>query len=105
CTRVLFFNRHETYRVSHPIVGGDDCTAIDFQAEALVDFLCSLDPSVAESPNRPFRQSAAASSPFLALNLYRLRRLLAPKSTHDPLVVEEICASLLESGVANIYEG
>jgi AraC family transcriptional regulator len=26
-TRVLFFNRHETYRVLHPIAGGDSCTA------------------------------------------------------------------------------
>jgi AraC-like DNA-binding protein len=104
-TRVLFFNRHETYRVSHPIMGGDDCTAIDFQEEALVDFLCSLDPSVAESPNRPFRLSAAASSPSLALNLHRLRRLLLTQRTHDPLAVEEICASLLGAGVARVGDG
>jgi AraC family transcriptional regulator len=91
-TRVLFFNRHETYRVSHPIAGGDNCTAIHFEEEALVDFLYSIDPSVAESPDRRFRFSSADSSPSLALNLHRLRRFLLV-ATPDQLRVEENCAS------------
>jgi AraC-like DNA-binding protein len=103
-TRVLFFNRHEIYRVSHPTTGGDNCTAIHFQEEALVDFLSSIDPSVAESPNRPFRSTATDSSASLALTLHRLRRLLLTRRPDEPLVVEEICASLLANSVAAAYE-
>jgi AraC family transcriptional regulator len=104
-TRVLFFNRHETYRVSHPIAGGDSCTAIHFDEEALVDFLRSMDPFVAESAGRPFRSATTASSAHLALQLQRLRRLLlSPQRRLDPLVIEEICASLLRGSVASAYE-
>jgi AraC-like DNA-binding protein len=103
-TRVLFFNRHETYRVSHPIAGGDTCTAIHFDEEALVDFLRSMDPFVAESPGRPFRSVTAASSAYLALRLQRLRRFLLSHRQIDPLVVEEICALLLQASVARVYE-
>jgi hypothetical protein len=95
-TRVLFFNRHETYRVSHPAAGGDTCTAIHFkEEEALVNYFCSIDPRVAESPDRPFRFGVAASSASLAVNLHRLRRLLITQRVVDPLLVEESCASLL----------
>jgi AraC-like DNA-binding protein len=103
-TRVLFFNRHETYHVSHPIDGGDNCTAVHFQEEPLVDFLCSIDPSVAESPDLPFRFAATTSSPSFALNLHRLRRLLLTQRPVDPLIVEEGCALLLADGVAGAYE-
>jgi AraC family transcriptional regulator len=103
-TRVLFFNRHETYRVSHPIAGGDTCTAIHFDEEALIDFLRSMDPFVAESTGRPFRSATAASSAHLALHLQQLRRLLLSRRQVDPLVIEEICASLLQASVACAYE-
>jgi AraC-like DNA-binding protein len=103
-TCVLFFNRHETYRVSHPTAGGDNCTAIHFKEKALVDFLSSIDPGVAESPDRPFRFAAVASSASLALNLYRLRRLLLSQRPVEPLIVEEICASLLADSVGGAYE-
>jgi hypothetical protein len=33
----LFFNREEGYRVSHPVDGGDDCTAFTFRWEILVE--------------------------------------------------------------------
>jgi AraC family transcriptional regulator len=99
-TRVLFFNRHETYRVWHPIAGGDTCTAIHFDEEALIDFLLSMDPFVADSAGRPFRSATAASSAYAALHLQRLRRLLLSHAQPAPLVVEEICASLLANSIA-----
>jgi AraC family transcriptional regulator len=102
-TRILFFNRHETYRVSHPITGGDNCTTIDFEADALVHFLCSMDSSIAELPDRPFRVSATTSSAPLALNLHRLRRLLLTGQSVDPLRVEESCASMLADSIASVY--
>jgi AraC-like DNA-binding protein len=103
-TRVLFFNRQETYRVSHPIAGGDSCTAIHFDEKALVDFLRSIDPCGAESAGRPFRSATAAGSAHLALHLQRLRRHLLSHRQVDPLLVEEICASLLQGSVARVYQ-
>jgi AraC family transcriptional regulator len=103
-TRVLFFNRHETYRISHPVVGGDNCTAIHFEEKALVDFLSSIDPGVAQSRNRPFRFAATANSASLALNLHRMRRLLLTHRKVEPLLVEEICASLLADSIGTAYK-
>jgi AraC family transcriptional regulator len=103
-TQVLFFNRHETYRVSHPIAGGDTCTAIHFDEKALVDFLRSMDPFAAESAGRPFHSATAASSAYVALHLQRLRRLLLSQRQVDSLVVEEICASLLANSIAGAYQ-
>jgi AraC family transcriptional regulator len=100
-TRVLFFNRHETYRVSHPIAGGDTCTAIHFDEEALIDFLRSMDPFVAESAGRPFRSATAASSAYVGLRLQRLRRHLLSHRQVDPLVVEEVCMFLLADSIAS----
>jgi AraC family transcriptional regulator len=103
-SRVLFFNRHESYRVSHPVAGGDHCTSIQLSQTALVDFIYSIDPSIEKSPDRPFRSSAATSSASIALNLHRLRRLLLTKQPLESLLVEEICASLLADSVAAAYE-
>jgi AraC family transcriptional regulator len=103
-TRVLFFNRYETYRVLHPIAGGDSCTAIHFDEGALVDFLRSMDPFVAESADRPFRSATTASSAYVALHLQRLRRLLLSHRQVDPLLIEETCGSLLQGSVADAYE-
>ena len=99
-TRVLFFNRHEVYRVSHPVPGGDDCTTVSFEERSLVDFLLTIDPSIADSPSRPFRSLAAVSSNALILRLHRLRQFLGEYGDADPLAAEEICASLLAESVA-----
>src|ERR1051325_770274 len=38
-----FFNRAQTYRVSHPYPGGDDCTVLAFEPAAIVDVLGAMD--------------------------------------------------------------
>ena len=103
-TRVLFFNRNETCRFAHPADGGDKCTSIRFQAEPLVDFLVSMHPLVADSPERPFRSSAAISSCSLALKLHRLRRLIFFAQSNNALAIEETCVSLLTEALANTDE-
>jgi AraC-like DNA-binding protein len=103
-TRVLFFNQRETCRFLHPADGGDKCTSIRFQAEPLVDFLQRMRPPVADSPERPFRSSTAASTSSLALKLHRLRRLTLFAQPHNPLAIEETCASLLTEALANAGE-
>jgi len=97
--RVLFFNRHECYRVAHPVAGGDDCTSVSFDENALVDFLREIDPAVADSPARPFRASAAPSSSALCLRLQQLRQTLRGPVRPDPLAIEEACGALLAESV------
>jgi AraC family transcriptional regulator len=101
CTRVLFFNRYESYRVSHPVADGDSCTSIHFSQSPLVDFISSVDPSIENSPDRPFHSPAADCSTSITLKLHRLRHLLHHRQQADRLFVEEICALLLAESVAN----
>src|SRR5262245_13880094 len=103
-TRVLFFNRHETCRFSHPADGGDKCTSIRFQAAPLVDFLQRIHPPVADSPERPFRSSAAVSTSSLALKLHRLRRFILFAQSDNALAIEETCASLLTEALSKADE-
>jgi len=35
--QVVFFNRHEPYRIEHPVDGGDDCTVFSFAPSVLDD--------------------------------------------------------------------
>src|SRR6059058_5670332 len=45
-THVLFYNRNETYRVSHPIAGGDEGTLVAIKPELLLEILTEYDPGV-----------------------------------------------------------
>lgn len=99
-TRVHFFNRNETYRVAHPVAGGDDCTSIRFDDRALIDFLAHDDPSVADGPS-PFRVSSTGTTAALALVLHRLRRNLRAERTNDELAIEEDAGFLLSEASAS----
>jgi AraC family transcriptional regulator len=103
-TRVLFFNRHETCSFSHPADGGDKCTSIRFEAQPLIDFLQSMHPPVADSPEHPFRSSTAVSTSSLALKLHRLHRLILFAQCDNALAIEETCTSLLTESLANAGE-
>src|SRR5262249_31660831 len=61
-------------------------------------------PSVADSPERPFRSSAAVITPSLALKLHQLRRLILFAQSDNALAIEERCASLLMEALANAGE-
>jgi AraC family transcriptional regulator len=106
CTRVHFFNRNETYQVAHPVAGGDDCTSIRFDDDALIDLLAHDDPSVADRPS-PFRLSSAGTTAVMALVLHRLRRNLLAERAIDALLIEEDAAFLLTeaSTIANRLKG
>jgi len=98
----LFFNRHEPYRVSHPISGGDDCTVFTFTPEILVEAWGSRDPSVVERPERPFRSTHFVSDSATFMRQQRLRTILrgAPGEVDgavsiDPLAVEALAIELL----------
>ena len=50
---VLFFRAGETYRVSHPVPGGDDCTSFSFDPDVLSDAVARFDPGAAERRDSP----------------------------------------------------
>jgi AraC family transcriptional regulator len=104
-TRVLFFNAGETYRVAHPVAGGDDCTAIRFDTKALMEF-AGLEDSLPtdrgrrprlerEQNHSPFQVPSVGSTNAMVLILHRLRRNLLTRRTPDTLAVEEDAAGLL----------
>ena len=93
-SRVHFLNRHETYRIAHPVGGGDDCTSIRFDDEALLELFLQDDPSIADRRALFHRPSVETTAP-LALGLHRLRQNLLRTKSPDPLAVEEAAAFLL----------
>src|SRR5439155_10627051 len=86
--QVLFFNRHEPYRVAHPADCGDDCTAFEFEPAAVCEVVAAYQPRVEEQPHRQFEFTHTLSSPQLLLLCQRLRqRLLA--GANEALMAEE----------------
>jgi hypothetical protein len=73
-----------------------------FNQSALTAFIHSIDTSIENSPDSPFRCPAADCSVSIALNLHRLRQLLLKWRQVDRLAVEEVCASLLAESVASV---
>lgn len=94
-TSALFFNKNEPYRVSHPITGGDDCTAIAFEDEALVKWSMRDRPA-----HKPFLIAAVAAPRAATIALLQLRQYLRQATMIDSLVVEESCLRLLASCLA-----
>lgn len=92
----VFFNRGETYRVSHPVDGGDECTTITLREDVLRDAIRVRDPAVDDRPEGPFRDFEA---PCPAAAYSRQRRLVEHLrgGRGDVLWVEETVLALLDS--------
>lgn len=58
--QALFFNAGETYRVSHPAGGSDDCLTLQLAPGALRELLRNFDAAAAERGERPFGATHAA---------------------------------------------
>jgi len=74
--QAVFFNRHEAYRVSHPVTGGDDCTTFWFAPDVLLSGLGVYEPAVRERPDKPFLRSGVLLDARTALLQRTLRRCL-----------------------------
>ncbi|MCI0541458.1 MAG: AraC family transcriptional regulator [Verrucomicrobiales bacterium] len=98
--QVLFFNRHEPYRVSHPVGDGDDCTAFAFRSEVLRDAIEAFAPCSAWE--RPFEFELAMCSQPSFLLQQRLRHWLRA-GTSNRLAVEEVALNLLSAVTADAY--
>lgn len=91
---VVFFNRSEPYRVSHPRGAGDACTALRFAQETLDEAWWPSGGLPAARFPRTHAPMPASSS--LALHALR-RRACATRA--DPLAVEEAALNLLSGMV------
>jgi AraC-like DNA-binding protein len=91
---VLFFNAGHPYRVSHPVPGGDDCTAFTFAPDVLLDALARYRPAVRDRPGMPFGLTHAPNEPRTLLFQHRLRQLLRATAACD-VAVEELALALL----------
>ena len=97
--QLLFFNRGETSRVSHPIDSGDDCLSLVFEDAVLLDALAHHDPSAEARPHRPFLRTHRRVEPAEALAFQTLRWRLA-QGAATGLEAEERSLALL-SGLAS----
>jgi AraC family transcriptional regulator len=99
--QVLFFNRHEPYRVSHPVGDGDDCTAFTFSLKLLREVIELFSPHVSGQQPFEFEQTLSGQRNFLLHQ--RLRRFLLA-GEKDNLAVEEAALHLLAAVIADVYQ-
>ncbi|CAN7684435.1 MULTISPECIES: helix-turn-helix domain-containing protein [Ensifer] len=96
--QVIFFNRSEDYRVSHPIEGGDAC--LDVQVDEAI--LCELAPKeqlrsgALAAFKRPRRRIDPRAQALVALLRYSLRRGIAETLEAETLTLTLIRRSLGE---------
>jgi AraC-like DNA-binding protein len=102
CNHVLFFNAGESYRVSHPVPGGDDCTSLAFDPALLADAVGRFDPGVRDRPGAPLGVTHGPSEPRLGFFLHRLRQRLRA-ADGDGLALEELAIALLEAALDGAY--
>jgi AraC-like DNA-binding protein len=89
----LFFNRNETYQVSHPVKGGDSCTVLVYSAARIQDCLAYTNPNALDIDAHYFTETHAPTSS--ELDLLHRRLLRVAQDSDDPLVLEETSLQLL----------
>ena len=97
--QILFFNRGEAYRISHPLEGGDRSTIIWVKEDDLHDLLSDLGPVAgAGGFDRPFARTHVPCPPRAVLLHRHLLALLAGPG-RDGIAIGEIVLNLLEEAV------
>ena len=99
--RVLFFNKDEPYRVSHPGDSGDDCTVISTELSFLREVVSEYEPAAGQRDN-PFSISDAETRPDCAA-AHRALRFACTHSVAGELDVEEHTIALLCSVLSSAY--
>lgn len=102
CNHVLFFRAGETYRVSHPVPGGDDCTSLAFDRGVLADAVGRFDPAARDRPDSPVGVTHGPTHPGVSVFLQRLRQQFRSGDV-DGLAVEEQAVFLLEAVLDGAY--
>lgn len=101
-SRVLFFNRDEPYRVSHPVDGGDACTMITCSPQAWAELLAPHDPSAADRPNAPFSTSHGLL-PMRSIAAYHGLRGAIRRGMLDPIETEERALAVVDGVFSATY--
>jgi AraC family transcriptional regulator len=100
--QVLFFRKHEAYRVAHPAGCGDDCTVFGYADDVLLEAFAAHEPRVQERPEQPFSFSHSPNQPELFLLHERLRQATY-RADSDTLALDEAALTLLAGVVKNAY--
>jgi AraC-like DNA-binding protein len=90
--QVLFFNRDEGYRVSHPVSGGDSCLTLQVDEELLREL--APKPLLRDGPTPAFRQQRMPIDPR-AQALVALLRHSLDKGIAEPLEAESLALTLV----------
>lgn len=69
---LVFFNRDEPYRVSHPISGGDDCSAFSIRRDVVTSMLAEHDAAAPERRTPAFPRAEVTCDAALHLRHLRL---------------------------------
>jgi AraC-like DNA-binding protein len=99
---VLFFNPGVSYRVGHPVPGGDDCTSFAFGLETLVEVLSAYEPAAHDRPGAPFPHTHGPTGPRTLLRGQLLRQQLRGAEV-GALAVEESALGVLHEVVGASY--
>jgi AraC-like DNA-binding protein len=99
---ILFFRAGETYRVSHPVAGGDDCTILAFETAVLADAVARYDPSARDRAASPVGLTHGPCRAEFGLVLQRLRQRLRGDGV-ESLAVEEVAITLLDAVLDGAY--
>jgi AraC-like DNA-binding protein len=99
-TQVLFFNRGEPYKTSHPVQGGDVSTVFALHPSILIEMVRVYDPDIEDDPQRVFRHSHLTIDCHLHILQYSLLH-----GTHRTLEVEEKIMLLMGEIIAALYRG
>ena len=103
--QAVFFSKGSTYRVSHPVDGGDRGTVFAVAPRVLQDIIRELDPTVDDRPEQPFPfVSGPCESTVFWRHRELVRRLEAGAEALEPFWVDvtalQIVADTLEAAFA-----
>jgi AraC-like DNA-binding protein len=104
-SRILFFNAGEPYHITHPAVGGDDCTILSVPANLALEVLERHMPRHAGCLEAPFPFGSTVSQPGVErLQFELLRRIRSPAAEIDEVLIEAIeaavrCSCAMQAGL------
>ena len=99
---ILFFNKFEPYRYSHPIPGGDDCTILTIDTTVAADLVAIHSARDAERIEAPFRIGYAPCSNRAAWLHYELLGFVHQRV--PMLSLEDALSELAYEALRSAYE-
>lgn len=99
---VIFFDRDQDYRISHPLPGGDDCTALSFDPHVFRDAVAEFAPRRADKPDEflPFQHGPNDATACMTYQLLRRELNTSPESG---LGADEISVALLGAVLGSAF--